>query len=301
MNSSSSKSRKSNNSRRSGNRRSTNNTPALLGGFTDRCRVTLRYVDNVTITPSGVTAGNYVFTGNDVFDPDVTSTGLQPCNFDDFAAQYSRYRVWGSKLRYSLANNTAGALDMCTAVVGPRHLSTAITTQAAQENFQCQPYTQVRRTIIYNNGMPSQAGSISMSTQKFLGLSNTEFQGQDDLAALTSASPGHRWFWHLTITSDDQSSTTPHYCNVMIDYDVEFWDRVDTTLDLKYERLLSVRRAFSARKAASQEGKTGDGQTGPPAEEQSRWEVIIPGGDSKLSPGPPLALSRAETSTGRRR
>jgi len=268
---------------------------ATVGGVPDRTRVTLRYVTNVTLSPSGVTAGSYVFRANGCFDPDVTSTGGQPANFDDFSALYARYRVWGSKLSWVIANNTAGVLDMCTMVVGPRHQSTAITTRAAQENFQAQPYTAVQKTIIYTNGTSSQRGSMAMTTRKFLGLSQTEFEGQDDLAALTSADPAHQFFWQMVICSDDQSSATPHYVNFQIDYDVEFWDRVDTSLDLRVERQLSLRRL----KASS------DAKKAVELEEKSNDSVVVSTGESfrgevQLLGPPQISRSSASLLRGRR-
>ncbi len=277
------KRKSNNNNRRSGNSRSSSTTQSLRGGFPDRQRVTLSYVTNISLTPSGVSAADYVFAGNDVFDPDVTSTGSQPANYDDFSAIYQRYRVWGSRIYWNTANSAAGALDLNTVVVGPRHTSTALTTRTQQEYFQAQPYTKCFKTIVYTNGAASVRGSLSMSTQKYFGLSKTQFEGQEDTTALVSTSPAHRWFWHFCITSDDQSSSTLHYVNVRIDYDVEFWDRVDTTLDLRYARLLDIRRAFAVRKSDRKEGKGDQPAAAPPATaqespsgEDSNLVIVVP-------------------------
>jgi hypothetical protein len=215
---------------------------STVGGFPDHARVKLRYVSNFSSSPAGVTATDYVFRGNGCFDPDVTGTGFQPANWDDWSAQYTRYRCWGSSISWSIANSATGTVDVVYAVIGPRHLPSIITTQAAQANFQAQPYTVLQQTSLYRNGARSQSGFMKMSTEKFLGLTRTEFLGNDDLTALVSADPSHQWYWHFTLSVADQSSTVPHYFNVAVEYDVEFWDRVDTNLDLKYERLMSIRR-----------------------------------------------------------
>lgn len=232
---------------------------STVGGFPDHARVRLRYCTNVARSPSVTAAADYVFRANGCFDPDVTSTGFQPANWDDWSAQYTRYRVWGSTLHYNIANSASGTLDLVTHVIGPRHTPTAVATQAAQENFQAQPYTRVGKTIVYNNGSKASdhIGSLSMTTEKFLGLSRQEFLGNDDLTALVSADPAHLWYWHLCFSMDDQTSTCVIYLNVCIEYDVEFWDRVDTTLDLKYERLLTNRRIKAAadQRTSSQQSK----------------------------------------------
>ncbi len=215
----------------------------VMGGFPDRARVRLKYATNVTMTPSGLTAVDQVFSGNGCFDPDITSTGSQPANFDDWSAVYSRYRVWGSTITWNVANSASGALDLTSLVVGPRHTATALTTRTQQEYFQAQPYTRYQKTIVYQNGQATQSGTMSMSTPKFLGLSRSEFEGNDDITTLVSANPAHQWYWHLCLTADDQSSATAHYVNFTVTYDVEFWDRTETTLDAKLERLTELKRA----------------------------------------------------------
>jgi hypothetical protein len=215
---------------------------SVMGGFPDRARVRLRYVTNVQQTPVSVTAADYVFSGNGMFDPDVTSTGGQPANFDDWSAIYLRYRVWKSTFKWCIANNATGALDMSSYVVGPRHTSTAVNTRASQENFQSTPYTRYAKTIIYRNGCPEMSGSMTMSTQKFFGLTQAEFEGNEDACALVTANPSHQWFWHLSLSADDQGSTIVHYINYVVEYDVEFWDRVDTTLDSRIDRMKLLRQ-----------------------------------------------------------
>lgn len=225
---------------------SSSSTINLVGGFPDRQRVTLRYVTNVSQTANATVGSDYVFRANGCFDPDYTSTGGQPANYDDFSAIYLRYRVWGSTLRWSIANTAGGTLDMSSVVVGPRHQGTAIVSRTNTENFQAQPYTRFQKTIIYNNGTESQSGSMHMTTRQFLGLTSSEFEGADDLASLVSNTPAHEWFWHCTISMDDQSSTCVHYVNYVVEYDVEFFDRVDTTIDSRLERVQELRRAFAS-------------------------------------------------------
>jgi hypothetical protein len=184
-------------------------------------------VENFTLAPSGVTADSYVFSGNGCFDPNVTSTGLQPANYDDWSLIYTRYRVWGSKIRYTIAQNGTSSVNV-QVVVGPRHLSTALTTLNSQQGFQAQPYTRFHSTFY----TPPSKGTLSMSTQKFIGMSKAEFEGNDDLTSLTTSNPTHQWYWQFTSAVSAQSGTGNLLLNVVIEYDVEFWDRVDTTLDL---------------------------------------------------------------------
>ncbi len=61
-------------------------------------RVTLRYSDYYLLTStSGIAYA--VYSGNSVFDPDVTFSGHQPYYFDRYFSLYTNYAVVGSKIQ----------------------------------------------------------------------------------------------------------------------------------------------------------------------------------------------------------
>jgi len=66
---------------------------APLGNFPPRKTVALRYVDSVTLDPSGSAAGTYIFRVNNIYDPDYTGSGHQPMYRDNYTAIYSEYKV----------------------------------------------------------------------------------------------------------------------------------------------------------------------------------------------------------------
>jgi hypothetical protein len=119
-------------------------------------------------------------------------------------------------------------------------------THSTQNDFIAQPYSRFEVLTYYNTKV--REGKIKlpyMSTQKFMGLTDTEFEGQDDLSALVTASPAHRFFWHVTQSNCNSANTNVAFYTAVIDYDVEFWDRVDTTLDLdgQIDRLVKLKEA----------------------------------------------------------
>jgi len=60
-------------------------------------RVVLRYSDYYLLTSSsGIAYAEY--SGNSVYDPDITFVGHQPYYFDRYAAIYTNYAVIGSKI-----------------------------------------------------------------------------------------------------------------------------------------------------------------------------------------------------------
>jgi len=202
------------------------------GGFPDRSRVKLCYVTSDS-NSSTVAPVNYVWSGNGAWDPDVTSAGSQPVNWDDWALQYSRYRVWGSKIIV----RATSTVTLADCVLSARHASTALGTTTFLSQ-QCQPYTYAFN-VGAGNGMtgPSGLGSnrieMKMSTPQFLGLSHTAFQGEDGLTALTTAQPAHQWYWNLSSWHQDRTTACVLYFTVVVEYDIEFYDRVESIIDLE--------------------------------------------------------------------
>jgi hypothetical protein len=231
---------------RSGNAKASSFQTSLLGGVADRARMKLKYVTVIpltTITTTG--AFSYVWRGNSVFDPDFTSSGGQPTNYDDWAGMYNQYRVWGSTFSVKPITTLSGTEPTLYAV-GPRHISSSITF-ASQSDFISEPYVKANATSIYRSGAPDSHFFCSMSTPKFQGLTHDEFKGRDDLTALVSANPTEVWFWHWSVTNIDPTVTSEIGGLVEIVYDVEFFDRVDTGLDSLLQRRLSMPRPVQGR------------------------------------------------------
>jgi len=210
------------------------------GGFPDRERVKLVYSADISRSPATTVHTDYVFSGNGLFDCDITGTGGQPANYDDFSAIYARYRVYGSKIvvrMWSPGSLTgAGVFRICLA---PRHLTTAVTDIAGFHDAQSQPFAQA--AIFYGGNATSRGTTMemrkSMTTKVIMGYKQSAVDDDDTLAALTSANPNHQWYWHLIAGMMDGSSSGTVYYNLEIEYDVEFYDRVDTGLDFKLMRV----------------------------------------------------------------
>jgi len=223
---------------------------ALTGGFPDRSRVRLKYVEKVLI---GNIGQSQVWSGNGLFDPNVTGTGSQPYNFDDWAVQYNRYRCYGSTLKtWCVGFSATYPTTQFSFMIGPRHTTTSvISTQAVLNDAWAAPYMTIRSESQLNAGYTPLNNSCkkSMTTAKFLGLSQTE-QMSDQYQALTTSQPAHQWYWHTSILAADAASNITAYLYVELTYDVEFFDRVELTLDEAIERakMLKLNRADMLRK-----------------------------------------------------
>jgi len=211
-----------------------------LGGFPDQSRVTLRYVTQVSQTSTSGVPNSYVFRANSVFDPDFTSTGAQPANYDDWTAQYNRYRVYGCRIRWKpIATSTTFPNLLATCVLAARHTSTNITSL---EDAASMPYSVMDYRGPYNAANFDTWMSMNLTTREFLGMSKIQMEGDDDVASLYSANPAHVWYFHCALQCSDLSTSVTFRSLVMLEYDVLFYDRVDTTLDLRVSRMLAMKQ-----------------------------------------------------------
>lgn len=78
--------------------------PRSLNPFPNTKLVRHKYVETIT-HPAGAAAGSrsyYQFSCNDMYDPNVTSTGHQPLFRDEMAAQYNFYTVLSSRIKVTI-------------------------------------------------------------------------------------------------------------------------------------------------------------------------------------------------------
>lgn len=244
---------KSRNNNRSGGRLT---SISMLGGFSDRQRVTLRYTDSFTLAPSGVSADWYIFRGNSVFDPDFTSTGGQPASFDDYALNYQRYRVHGSRIQWRGNALNTGSGNQMALVVAARLSSSSLSTPSLIYDAGSMPYSKL---IAVNPVIPVN-GSMTMQSARRFGVSPSQFAGYEQYTAAVTTNPATDFYWHFAVYASDLTSAPDFNLIVTIDYDVEFYQRIDATLDLdaKYLRLTQVREAFQQRNLTDKQQQSGD-------------------------------------------
>ena len=254
-------------SRRAGPiQRAENPQTRLVGGFPDRIRVTLRYTDRFTMQ-SSVAATQYVFAGNDIYDPNVTGTGGQPQNFDDWTTQYTRWRVHGSRARF-----TFGSTAVQSAVV----MSVGARNNQSTGNVIDDASRPRHHLVLVNGGKPMVTDDQSYATREVLGQTEAQYQGTETTVGTAAASPSLLWFWAVRHEPLDQSTNTITYCWVTIDYDVEFFNRLDQVLDLE-DRIAELQARLARREERKKSvrleqkavGESKQGPTGTPVSRQT--------------------------------
>jgi hypothetical protein len=101
----------------------------------------------------------------------------------------------------------------------------------------------------------------SYSTAQVLGYDESAIKDDDTLQARTSANPNHQWYWHVVIRAVDDSSTIAGMFYCKVEYDIEFFDRLDTLLDLNSKIFMDLKRLESRAKRDNDVSKTKESKT----------------------------------------
>lgn len=76
-------------------------------GFPDEFMCKLQYITNGTFAGGVSSPASQVFYANNLFDPDVTSTGHQPLYYDQLTAVYGKYLVLGCAFNLEFTNGAS--------------------------------------------------------------------------------------------------------------------------------------------------------------------------------------------------
>jgi len=181
----------------------------------DRVITRLKYA--TLIQSSGSPFSEYVFTGNGLYDPDVTSTGSQPAGYDEWSLFYSRYRGLGASITVKFINNSATIGTYVSVLATPVSTGVSTVTDAA-----CQPYCVWGR-VGAETGNNVLTLKMSMSSGKIFGQN---IQYDDLFAAATSANPSRLWYYIINCSTADATTNLDMEYVVVINYSVKFWSRI---------------------------------------------------------------------------
>lgn len=194
-------------------------------GFSDSTRTSLQYTDTIVMSSASYQT-IYVFRGNSCYDPDQTATGHQPLYFDTYSQVYTKYKVYGLTITLHIGNaqsNTVGLALVPT--------TNPLSVGASAYEILDQPRCQWKLLPAVNIGSKSMRARYS--TAEILGLNPKQIE-DEDYSASVSASPASLWYMNLFAFNVNASDLNIALNIVVrIDYDVRFYDRVNTTPSFK--------------------------------------------------------------------
>lgn len=182
----------------------------------------LRYTEAVTLdVGAGGTISKYVFSANDLFDPNVTASGHQPMTFDQLSTFYNHYVVSGAKI-------TVQAYDYSDATIKPNLIGIMLNDDTVTPSLFNEVIEQ--RKCKYKICAPQQKSvtvTSNYSAKKFFNITDIK-DNLDRIGASVAGSPADRAFFTIFALPIDVSTDTPSFsCVVTIDYIAHFSEPKD--------------------------------------------------------------------------
>lgn len=169
------------------------------------------YSQIITVTSTSGVFGEHRFACNDMFDPDITTTGHQPMGFDQMALQYEHYVVLGSKINVSWTQDTSST--------APGLCGTYVRGAAGTASASSDDLIEHRRgtwAIIQPNVTYAPKTRAKYSAKRFFNVKDVK-DNLDRLGAAVTASPpelAHFVIWLQMFLSTTDTRT----CLVNIEY-----------------------------------------------------------------------------------
>lgn len=175
----------------------------------------LRYRQKLTLTASTTFQYN-VFRLNSMYDPDYTGIGGQPMGFDQLAALYNKFTVYGCKVRISCSQ--AGAVPT-TVVMAPQKGVTygTLTPDELQERrLSVSKKVTAARPAVLKRYYPM-SGLFGVSKSDILG-------DEGDYASTITAGPTKNFYLLLGMQPDDSVTASNVYLDVELTYYVKAFE-----------------------------------------------------------------------------
>ncbi len=168
--------------------------------------------------------GQYVFTANGLYDPNITGTGHQPMGFDTMMLYYEQYTVLNSRITVRAVGNGAQAacLSVCLAPD-----TTASALPGLVENGLI-----ISRVVEARGGTSNGTGTrivridLPCDVAKYFGRkSRNDLVDTTDLSGTVAANPVEQVYYLINAwTFANFADNFSVQCEVIIEYDALFWE-----------------------------------------------------------------------------
>lgn len=190
------------------------------GAFADRHFCKLRYATTKTISniPS---LGSTVFSTN-LYDPDYTGIGHQNMGFDQLAAIYNRYRVYGITYKLTFVNTST---QMQTEVAAIHKVTSGL--ESTMEDLLERPYRKSMILGIEGSGQAVKTITGYLDLSRLWGVAK-KLVRIDDLyqaAVGDTGGPTRQGYLQLYTWPLDGTTATASYCRVQMIHHCVFFDR----------------------------------------------------------------------------
>lgn len=183
-----------------------------ITGPPDRFRCKLQYDRYIIVSTAGGT-GYYQFRGNDLYDPDYTGVGGQPCYFDQLAALYLEWCVDASSCKVTMINDD-------TVTTFAALFPSADTTIPADQDAAAAVPRSKRCIMAYSGAGRKGFLKHYCKTKTIFGVRNTI--DNEKLHGQQGSSPLTQWYWTLFLKNIDAGAVAVE-CYFKLTYYVTFF------------------------------------------------------------------------------
>jgi hypothetical protein len=178
----------------------------------------LRYCDNIQINAGTVTAASWLFSANNIYDPDLTGTGHSCLGFDELMTVYDHWTVIGSKIKVKFMSSSSD-VALSSNIVGV-YLNDDTVGSSTVSTLQEQPDVTWSTLGPADGGHGVKTLSYKFSAPKYFHkkaiVGNALYRGDN----LTS--PTEQAYYNLFAASNFASDAAIVTACVQIDYIVVF-------------------------------------------------------------------------------
>jgi len=160
-------------------------------------------------------AGAYVFSLNGLYDPDITSTGLQSISFDQMMIFFNHYTVHKCKAKVTFQSDSASIRANCGLFISG---SSTVTTSVEQliENGD-----GAFQTLEFAGAM---GGTATFTTNVDVGRFQAVTDVMDDpnMRGDSASNPVEQTYLHLAVYNLSSASTVQVSFQVLLEFDATF-------------------------------------------------------------------------------
>lgn len=195
----------------------------ITTGVPDKLMTKFKYTDSKILNDNvGGVGAIHVFSGNSLHDPDHTGIGGQPLGYDQWSAFYSKYMVYGAKIKCTFLSrsNLASTGNLCVTVVPQPSVPSV--TYSPIDIIQ-HPYSKYKYLTQGDGSRGVSTITTYMSAKKMFGINQLD---TTDHGAIVGGDPSDRWFYGIQAIAMDGTSTLSVQVLVEITYYACMYDRI---------------------------------------------------------------------------
>lgn len=184
------------------------------GSYVPKCTfVKLLFVNDWVDTGNVSTTYNYYLSGNSIWVPDLSGSGLPPAGYNQWASFYSSYKVIASRIRVD-ATDSVSAASMVI-------LPSTQQTPGTSTRLECAPYAKIR-VVGVEQGKHETCRLMHYATTDRMYAGS--LRGDSTLCSAFAASPLSEWRWILQFCSSQSGQNVRLKFKVSVEYTCMFFD-----------------------------------------------------------------------------